>query len=204
MQPVHCACARMPRPTSCSCSSLFSSSDYPLFHTPLDCVHVWWERDTKTSGMLRFQLHFTCSASLFFRSRYVRAATLLSTSLARKLFPSLWSLNRTRPWFLCDSAEKQRFLGCLVDFSGAGGNAPSDALRLTTATCIAVRNQTFASEPRYRCRSNSSVLPLHADLPEKILVVSNHALLKSFVQRKSLPDVRLHVGSSIDQCIRKC
>ena len=33
MQLAHCA--RMPRPTSCSRASFFSSSDYPLFHAPL-------------------------------------------------------------------------------------------------------------------------------------------------------------------------
>ena len=51
-----------------------------------------------------------------------------------------------------------------------------------------------------------SVLPRTQTFPsEKFLVVSNHALLKSFVQRKkqSLPDVRLRVVS-IDPSIRKC
>ena len=95
----------------------------------------------------------------------------------------------------------RRLLGC-------SRRAPSAALRLLTVrlrmNCIASRKQTFAS---YLILSlKLSVLPLHADLPWKVLVVSNHALLKSFLQRKkqSLPDVRLNVGSSTDRWIRKC
>ena len=50
-------------------------------------------------GDVALQLHFTCSASLlcFFRSRYVRAATLLSISQARTWFQSLRSLKSKSP-----------------------------------------------------------------------------------------------------------
>ena len=137
----------------------------------------------------------------FFRSRYVRPATLLSISQARKWSPSLWSLkNRSSPWFLRAQAKNQHFLGCL---STSRLLEESSLRRVTVAdgclrmNCIAARNQTFSSYLSLKL----SVLPLHADLPWKVLVVSNHALLKSFLQRKkqSLPDVRLHVGWIVDR-----
>ena len=80
---------------------------------------------------------------------------------------------------------------------GYSRRAPSAALRLLTVACAWIASpQTFASHLSLKL----SVLPLHADLPWKVLVVSNHALLKSFLQRKkqSLPNVRLHRGSSMD------
>ena len=88
MQLAHCACARMPRPTSCSCSSLFSSSDYSLFHTPLDCVHVWWERDT--TGPAGTKRPFAISALSFrilhWSGTHVWIATMLvSNSLTMAL-----------------------------------------------------------------------------------------------------------------------
>ena len=46
--------------------------------------------------------------------------------------------------------------------------ARSAAAPLLTVACIAAWNQTFTSEV-YHCRSGSSVLPLHADLPCKNL-----------------------------------
>ena len=51
------------------------------------------------------------------------------------------------------------------------------------------------------CRSNSVSFHFTQTFPKKVRVVSNHALLKSFVQRKnqSLPNVRLHAGSSTDR-----
>ena len=91
---------------------------------------------------------------------------------------------------------------------GCSRRAPSAVLRLLTVrlrmNCIASRNQTSASYLNLSLKL--SVLPLHVDLSWKVLVVFNHALLKSFLQRKkqSLPDVRLHVGSSTDRWIRKC
>ena len=50
--------------------------------------------------------------------------------------------------------------------------------------------------------SNSVSFHFRQTFPEKVLVFSNHALLKSFAQRKkqSSPDVRLHAGSSSDRC----
>ena len=137
----------------------------------------------------------------FFRSRFVRAATLLSISQARKWSPSLWSFkNRSRPWFLRAQAKNQHFLECL---STSRLLEESSLRRVTVAdgclclNCIAARNQTFSSYLSLKL----SVLPLHADLPWKFLVVSNHALLKSFLQHKkqSLPNVRLHVGRIVDR-----
>ena len=131
----------------------------------------------------------------FFRSRYVRAATLLSISQARKWSPSLRSLKKSKsPVILtCLKAKNQHFLGCLSTSSSLRRFTVADGcLRMN---CIAARNQTFALYLSLKL----SVLPLHADLPWKVLVVSNHALLKSFLQRKkqSLPNVRLHVWCRI-------
>ena len=117
----------------------------------------------------------------------------LKIEVARDLYVSKQRISIF--WGVC------RLLGC-------SRRAPSAVLRLLTVrlrmNCIASRNQTFASYLNLSLKL--SVLPLHADLPWKVLVVSNHALLKSFLQRKkqSLPDIRLHVGSSTDRWIQKC
>ena len=141
----------------------------------------------------------------FFRSRYVRAPTLLSISQARKWFSSLWSLKSKSPVISTWLSKESALPGVFVEESSLRRATVADGcLRMN---CIAARNQTFASYLSLKL----SVLPLHPDLPWKVLVLSNHALFKSFLQQKkqSLPDssgydVRLHVGSSIDRWIRKC
>ena len=153
--------------------------------------------------MLRFQLHFTCSATLFL-SFEVRACYDSAVNFTGKKVVSVvvvFKIEVARDFYV----TKQRISTSrgVCQLLGCSMRAPSAALRLLTVACIAERYLSLRT-----CRSISSVLPLHADLPEKViaLVVSNHAL-KSFVQRKkeSLPDVRLHVWESpIDRWIRKC
>ena len=57
----------------------------------------------------------------FFHSRYVRAATLLSISQARKWFPSLWSLKSKSPVISTWLSKESALSRVLVDFSVARG-----------------------------------------------------------------------------------
>ena len=134
----------------------------------------------------------------FFHSRYVRAATLLSISQARKWFPSLKS-----PVISTWPSKESALLGVFVDVSVARGQLRPPrygccgCLRMN---CIRTRGIKLSLRT---CQSlNLSVLPLHANLPWKVLVVSNHALLKSFLQRKkqSLPESRRATACS---CTRR-
>ena len=122
-----------------------------------------------TLGMLSSNCILLAALPCFFRSRYVRAATLLSISQARKWFPSLRSLKSKSPF-----AD-----GCRRLLASPRG------IKLALRTC----------------RSNSVSFYFTQTFPEKVLVISNQAMFNSFVRRKkqSLPDVRLHVGSSIDR-----
>ena len=109
-------------------------------------------------------------ASVFFRSRYIPAATLLLTSPATYSgFRRCDLYNTNCQLFLCNSAKNQpffnvrchrgvrRLLACL--------ESSLCAIRLLPAS---PRRAKF-SVRRYRCRSNSSALPLHADLPRRNL-----------------------------------
>ena len=129
----------------------------------------------------------------FFRSTYVRATTLLSIPQARKWFPSLWSLKSKSPVISTWLSKESALPGGLV----ARGELPPPryGCRRLLASPRAKRIQTFASY--------LSLLPLHADLPWKVLVVSNRALLKKqSLQRR--PTAAAYAGSSIDRWIRKC
>ena len=118
----------------------------------------------------------------FFRSRYTRAATLLSVSQASKWFlsMSLWSLKSKSPvistWLSKESALPGVFVTSRVLEEGS--------LRrpMVADGCLHHRRGGIKLSLR-TCFSNSRVLRLKT-FPEKVLVVSNHALLKSFVQRK--------------------
>ena len=112
----------------------------------------------------------------FFRSRYVRATTLLSISQARKWLPSLWSKSPViSTWLSKESALR----GVFVDFSVARGELPPPRYGcrrlLASPRGIKLLLRT--------CRSNSVSFHFTQTFPEKVLVVSNHmhALLKSFV-----------------------
>ena len=162
-----------------------------------------------TLGLLRFQLYsmHTCSGTLFL-SFEVRACCDSAVDFTGRKVVSVVVIFKIE--VACDFyVPKQRISASwgVCRLFGCSRKAPSAALRLLAHdwSCIAARNQTFASYLSLKL----SVLPLQADLSWKVLVVSNHALLdmlKSFLQPKkqSLPDVRLHVGSSTDRWIRKC
>ena len=119
---------------------------------------------------------------------HVRGATLLSISQTRKWFPSLWSLKSKSPVISTCLSKESALPGVFVDFSVARGELPPPR-------CGCWRSHRRAESNALYQSLKLSVLPLHADLPWKVLVVFNHPLLKSFLQRKkqSLPNVRLHV-----------
>ena len=153
-----------------------------------------------TLGMLLSNCTLLAALSCFFRSRYVRAATLLSISQARKWFPSLLCLKSKSPLISTWLSKESALPGVFVNFSGARGELPPPqyGCRRLLASPRGIKLSIRS------CRSVS--FHFTQTFLEKVLVVSNHAMLKSFVQRKkqSLPEVRLHVGSSIDRWIRKC
>ena len=108
------------------------------------------------------------------KKKVVSVVAIFNVEVARDFYVAKQRISTS--WGVC------RLLGC--------SRAPSAALRLPTVVCIAARNQTLHSYLSLKLR----VLPPHAEFPSG-LVVSNHAMLKSFVQRKkqSLPETRLHV-----------
>ena len=144
-------------------------------------------------GLLRFELHLTCSATLFL-SFEVRACYDSAVDFTGKKVVSvvvIFKIEVARDFYvtkkrISTSRGVCRLLGC-------SRRAPSAALRLPT---VAWRRELRG----FTCRSNSVSFLFTQTFPEKVLVVSNHALLK----KQSLSDARLHVGSSIDRWIRKC
>ena len=163
-------------------------------------------------GLLCFQLHFICGATLFlsFEVRRPMCCDSAVDFTGKKVVSvvAIFKKSKSPVLFTCPGKESA-LPGVFVDFSfrlleGSSLRRVTVADGCLRMNCIAARNQTFASYLSLKL----SVLPLHADFPWNVLVVSNHALLKSFLQRKkqSLPNVRLHVlvGASTDRWIRKC
>ena len=113
-------------------------------------------------GMLRFQLHFTCSATLFL-SFEVRACCDSAVDFTGKKVVSIvviFKIKVVGDFYV----TKQRISISKVfsvDFSGTRGGAPSAARVRLLASPRVIKLSLRA------CRSNSSVLPLHADLPWK-------------------------------------
>ena len=114
-------------------------------------------------GHVALQLHFILAALLcFFRSRYVRAATLLSISQARRRCVSvvaIFKIEVARDFYVTKQRVSTSWGVCRL--LGCSRRAPSAALRLPTVACIATRNQTFAPYLSLKL----SILPLHANLP---------------------------------------
>ena len=157
-----------------------------------------------TFGLLRIQLHFTCSATLF-RSFEVRACCASAVDFTGKNVVSVFvvfKIEVARDFYLTKLSKESALPGVFVDFSVVRGELPPPryGCRRLLASPRGIKLSLCT------CRSNS-VVSFHftQTFPEKVLVLkfSNHALLKSFAQRKkqSLPDVRLHLGSSIDRSI---
>ena len=97
----------------------------------------------------------------FLLSRYLRAATLLWISQARKWFSSLWSL-KSKSAVISTWLSKESALPVVFgDFSGARGERPPPRYDCWRLLASPTRNQTFASYLSLKL----SVLPLHADLP---------------------------------------
>ena len=139
-----------------------------------------------TLGLLRFQLHFTCSATFF--SFEVRACCdRLCCRFHRQEVVSVVVILKSKLPVISTSLSKESALsvgGCNCRLLGCSRRALSAVLVLRLLTvrlrmnCIASRNHTSASYLNLSLQL--SVLPLRADLPWKVLVVSNHALLKNF------------------------
>ena len=133
--------------------------------------------------MLRFNCTLLAVLLYFFRSRYVRLVTLLSISQARKWFPSLRSLKSKSPVISTWLCKNHALPGVFFDFSGAWRELPPPRY-----------GRRLVASPRViklllrTCRSNSVLVFFHfthaQTFPEKVLVVSNYAMLKGFVKRK--------------------
>ena len=147
-------------------------------------------------GLLRFQLHFTCGATLFLSFEvHVRACCDSAVDFTGKKVVSvvvIFKKSKSPVISTCQSKESA-LPGVFVDFSVARGELPPPRYGCWRLLAHELHRRTESSFASY-LSLKLSVFPLHADL------------LKSFLQRKkqSLPNVRLHVGSSTDRWIRKC
>ena len=134
-----------------------------------------------TVGLLLFQLHFTCSAPCFFRSRYVRAATLLSKFTGKKVVSVVvvFKIKVARDFYVTKLSKESALPGVFVDFWVARGEVPPPryGCRRLLASPRGIKLSLRT------CRSNSVSYHFTQTFPEKVLVFSNHALLKSFAQR---------------------
>ena len=150
-------------------------------------------------GDVALQLHFTCSATLFLSFK-VRACCDFAVDFASKKVVSVVVIFKIE--VACNfyvTSKESALPGVFVDFSGARGELPPP--------CYGCRRLLASSRgiklSLRTCRSNSVPVSFYftQTFPEKVVVVSNQAMFNSFVRRKkqSLPDVRLHVGSSIDR-----
>ena len=119
----------------------------------------------------------------FFRSRYVRATTLLSISQARKWSPVsvvvIFKIEVARDFYV----TKQRIStswGCL---STSRLLEESSLRRASVADgCLHRRELRGFKLSLCICRSNSASFHFTQTFPEKVLVVSNHALLKTVTE----------------------
>ena len=146
---------------------------------------------------------YTCGATLFLSFEVRACCDSAVDYTGKKVVSVVVIFEKSKSPVISTCLSKESALpGVFVDFSVARGELPPRYGCLRRVNCIVARNQTFASYLSLKL----SVFPLHADLPWKVFVVSNHALLKSFLQRtkQSLPNIRLQVGSSTDRWIRKC
>ena len=115
----------------------------------------------------------------------VSVVVIFKIEIARDFYVTKRRIDSTS-WGVC------RHLGC-------SRRAPSSSAALRLLTVAASRSIKLSLRT---CRSNSVSFYFTQTFPEKVLVVSNHALF--IVQEQSLPDFRLHVGSVDRRWIRKC
>ena len=137
------------------------------------------ESTVLTLGLLRFQLHFTCSATLFL-SFEVRLCCRFHRQ--GKWFPSLWSLKSKSSVISTWLSKESALPGVFVDFSVARGLLPPPryGCRRLLASPRGIKLSLRT------CRSNSVSFHFTQTFPEKVLVVSNHALLKSLYVRNKV------------------
>ena len=79
-------------------------------------------------------------------------------------------------WFLRDWPKNQHFLGVFVDFSGARGELPPPRYGCQRLLASSRGNKLSIRS----CLSNSVSSHFTKTILEKVLVVFNHAMLKSF------------------------
>ena len=103
----------------------------------------------------------------FFRSRYVRPATLLSISQTRKWFPSLWSLKSKSPMISTWLSKESAFPGVFVDFSVARGELPPPRYGCWSMAACASPRGIKLSLRTAAGRSNSVSFHFTQTFPEK-------------------------------------
>ena len=160
----------------------------------INCVNV---------GHVALQLHFTCSATLFL-SFEVRACCDFAVDFASKKVVSvvaIFKIEVARDFYVTKQRISTSWGACRLLGCSRRGELPPPRYgcrRLPRGIKLSLST----------CRSNSVSFYFTQTFPEKVVVVSNQAMFNSFVRRKkqslpeskqSLPDVRLHVGSSIDR-----
>ena len=104
-----------------------------------------------TLGLLRFQLHFTCSATLFL-SFEVRACCESAVDFTGKKVVSVVVILKSKSPVISTCLSKESALLGVFRLLGCSRRAPSAALRLLTMRLrmnwIASRNQTFRFVPQ--------------------------------------------------------
>ena len=141
-----------------------------------------FESAVLTLGLLCFQLHFTCSATLFL-SFEVRACCDSAVDFTGKKVVSvvvIYKIEVARDFYVTKQRISTSWGVCRL--LGCSRRAPSSALRLPTVACCELRGFKLSLRT---CRSNSESFHFTQTFPEKVLVVSNHALLK----KQSLSEV---------------
>ena len=131
-------------------------------------------------GHVPLQLHFTCCGAALFLSFEVRACCNSAVDFTGKKVVSVDAMFKIEVAIdfyvtkqrISTSSGVCRLLGC-------SRRAPSTAVRLPTVASSRGNKLSIRS-----CRSNSVSLHFTQTFLEKVLVVFNHAMLKSFVQRK--------------------
>ena len=134
-----------------------------------------------------------CSATLFLSFEVRPCCDSAVDFTCKKVFPSLWSLKSKSP--VISTWTKRRISTswgtCRLLGPVARGELPPPRYG-----CCRLLASPRGIKPSLRtCRSNSMSFHFTQTFPEKVLVVSNHALF--VVQEQSLPDVGLHVASSM-------
>ena len=152
-------------------------------------------------GHVALPLYF-CSATLFLWFEVRACCDSAVDFTCTKVFPSLWSLKSKSPGISTWLSEESALLGVFVDFLVARGELPPPRY-----SCWRMLAWPRGFKLSFRtCCSNSVSFHFTQTFPRKVLVVSNHALLKSLVHRTGTePSGRPTACTIVDRWwIRKC